>query len=355
MARGSTASQGRAARSESVRNLTGRSIIDEQATGDRTETRINPQQLARLAGRYANLDETTRARLVDLRGGYSSSEDRNNNISIYADMLEKGLGKDELFDPRSPFNLENIKASITNQAREFAFKFDKDGRLISWARGNKGSVRNCYLPGSGLGGVDIHNHPVDDDRPLGLSFSDTDIRGYHQSGVALGIVYTREGEYRVKFPAGFDKKFDFEVSSATRKYDSNLQLIWKATDKAIAMGTPKDRAYMVAARMFNDEADKMAKVLGFEFEFIPAKGYEWIANKSETPPPAPPAFQTASSLRPHKDNFKPPAVVTARGFTIVGARDLKAPRKPRTPKVKPEPEPAPQPSQPNNNNNYFRL
>lgn len=348
MARGSNQRNGRAARSEAVRAFTGRSITDETTDGSRFETILQPSKLTALADVFTlRLNEAEKQKAME-RGHFSSTNDRNNGIRAYSKMVIDGVGKDEFVDPKSPFNYENLKASLPSESREFSFVYDKDGRLISWNRGQPGAVRTSYLPGSLRGGIDVHNHPVEADRPLGLAFSDADILSYHKSGAGLGIVFSREGEYRVKLPPDFEKLDRYKVEKATTNYTKNQQLIWRAIDASIASGVPKDKAYMVGARMFNEEAEKLSQVLGLQFEFKPNNGYEWISNGDKTTPPSPPAFANTSRLRPHKDNFVPPPAVTSRGYTIGEPKNVKAPRKPRTPKPKQEPK---EPS----NNNYFRL
>ena len=350
MARGSNQRNGRAARSEAIRAFTGRSITDETTDGSRFETILQPSKLTSLADVFTlRLNEAEKQKAME-RGHFASTNDRNNGIRAYSKMVIDGVGKDEFVDPKSPFNYENLKASLPSESREFSFVYDKDGRLISWNRGEPGAVRTSYLPGSLRGGIDLHNHPVEADRPLGLAFSDADILSYHRSGAGLGIVLSREGEYRVKLPPDFERLDRYKVERATNNYTKNQQLIWRAIDASVAGGVPKDKAYMVGARMFNEEAEKLSQELGLQFEFKPNKGYEWISNGDKTTPPAPPAFANTSRLRPHKDNFVPPPAVTNRGFRIGEVKNVRQPRKVATPA--PAPKPKQEPSSPTN---YFRL
>ena len=348
MARGSNQRNGRAARSEAIRAFTGRSITDETTQGTRFETMTDSVRNARRAVRFSELSETDKQKFAER--GHFTGKNSSRSLDAYAAMVEAGTNKDEFTDPKSPFNYDNLKQAITNQEREFSYGFDKDGRLVNWARGDKGSASTRYLPGSLRGGVDVHNHPVTEDRPLGLSFSHTDIITYHNSGIGLGLVFSREGEYRVQCPPDFEKRSKGEVAAAVAQYKSNLGLVWMATHQAIAQGIPKDKAYMVSARMFNEEATKMANKLGIKFEFKPNKGYEWISNGEQTPPPSIPAFKTASKLWPHEETFKPPVATTNRGFRIGEVKNVRQPRKVATPA--PAPKPKQEPSSPTN---YFRL
>lgn len=345
MARGSTSREGRAARSEAVRAFTGRSIADESVQGSRFETMLDTSSLSRRATRFNEMSEADKQKFA--KRGHFRGQDEAKAIYAYAAMVEAGTNKDEFTDPRSPYNYDNLKATITDQQREFTYVFDKDGRLVNWARGDEGSASATFMPGSLRGGIDVHNHPVSENRPLGLSFSLPDITTYHTSGVGLGIVFAREGEYRLQCPPEFEKLSKADVLMACTDYKRELNLIWMASNKAIASGIPKDKAYMVNARMFNEATTKLANQLGIKFQFIPNKGYEWISSGEQTPPPSIPEFKTSKKLWPHEANFKPPVATTARGFRVLEPKPAKRQKKVAAP-VQPQQEPP-------SNNDYFRL
>jgi hypothetical protein len=346
MARGSNQRNGRAARSEAVRALTGRSITDENTQGSRFETMIDGQSVARRAVRFSELSEADKQKFADR--GHFTGKGITNSLNAYAAMVEAGTNKDEFTDPKSKYNYENLKAAITNQEREFSYSFDKDGRLINWSRGDGNSATTSYIPGSLRGGIDVHNHPVTESRTLGLSFSQPDINGYHNSGIGLAIVFSREGEYRLQLPPAFEKLSKGEVAAATARYKTNLNLVWVAMHKSVSEGTPQDKAYMVTARMFNEQTTKLANELGLKFQFIPNKGYEWISSGADGQVPSAPAFKTSRKLWPHEETFTPPPATTRRGFTIGKIRNVRQPKKVAPPVDAPKQEP----SKPNN---YYTL
>jgi len=287
-------------------------------------------------------------------------------------------GNNEMNDPTSPFNLKNLKEALTNQSREFSYQFDANGDLVSWSKGTKGRVQSYYLKGMLKGGVDVHNHPSEKDRPFGWTFSGQDFISYNNSGVAVGIVHSREGEYRLDFPDSFSQRSRAEVERMASDFDYRFNAIQSGAqmllNKAISEGGRDGNPIVslavllesvsrVAGQLMLAETQKVAKQIGAKFTFTPNKGYEgWkplsfsddnetrernfkeiVANPS-------PEHKIVSGLRkpPHLTTFKAPPAVTARGYTIGEPRDVKAPRKPRTPKPKEEP-------QESSNNNYFRL
>jgi hypothetical protein len=286
-------------------------------------------------------------------------------------------GVDEMNDPKSPFNLKNLKEALTNQSREFSYQFDANGQLVSWSKGEKGRVVSYYLPGMLKGGVDVHNHPSEEERPFGWTFSGADFQSYSRSGVAVGIVHAREGEYRLDFPDSFSQKSREEVERLADDFDYRFNAIQSGAQMllngAIRAGVgqkdiPSLRAMLtavsrVAGQAMLAETERVAKQIGAKFTFTPNKGYEgWKpldVNAGTTTPQSaymesiktpPPEHKIVSGLRkpPHLTTFKAPPAVTARGYIIGEPRDVKAPRKPRTPKPKEEP-------QESSNNNYFRL
>jgi hypothetical protein len=326
--------------------MTGRSITDENANGNKFETMLDQRFISRLAVRYDELSERDKQK-VDSRNIPNGQKSMLRAFTIYGKLVETGKNKDELFDPSSPFNLDNVRKAVENQDREFSFIYDKDARLVGWKKGDEGSVESGFIPGSLRGGVDIHNHPVKIDRPLGLSFSPSDFVSYHKSGVALGIVYSREGEYRVTLPPSFEAYDKKALRIFSEALDIQQNMITSAMNRAIydTMKASRNEAFMVAARMMNAKTKDFCDTLGIKFEFKPNKGYEWISSGEAVPPPKNlPDFKVVDTARPHIDNFKPERT-TARGFTIGEAKDL---RKPNPPKPKKEPQ---EPS----NNNYFRL
>ena len=346
MARGSNQRNGRLARSEAVRAMTGRSITDENANGDKFETMLDQRFISRLSVRYDELSERDKQK-VEGRKIPSGQKAMLQAFTIYGKLVETGKGKDELFDPSSPFNLDNVRKSIENQDKEFSFIYDKDARLVGWKKGDEGSVKSGFIPGSLRGGIDIHNHPVKIDRPLGLSFSAADLISYHKSGVGVGIVYSREGEYRVTIPPSFEKYDKRLLRIVTETLEIAQNAITSAMNRSIydTMVASRNEGHMVAARMMNAKTKELCDTLGIKFEFKPNKGYEWISSGEKVPPPKNlPDFKVIDTARPHIDNFKPERT-TARGFTIGEVKDLRKPRTPKPPKEPQEPT----------NNNYFRL
>ena len=280
-------------------------------------------------------------------------------------------GNDEMNDPASPFNLANIKQAITNQAREFSYQYDANGQLVTWAKGERGRVRSYNLPGMLRGGVDVHNHPTEDERPFGWTFSDTDFLSYRNSGVAVGLVYAREGEYRLDFTPEYSQKSRLVVEAEMFGFNTRIQAIQSAAQgvlfNAIRMNPSMnikslhEAVSKMAGMVMLAETESTAKSLGAKFTFKPNKGYEdWKplpVNLRDTKSqgeafkaalsPSPEHKIQSGRKPPHLVSFVPPPVVTARGFTIGEARDVKAPRKPRTPKPKEEP--------PQTSSNYYRL
>jgi hypothetical protein len=280
-------------------------------------------------------------------------------------------GNDEMNDPTSPFNLKNIKQAITNQVREFSYQYDANGQLVTWAKGERGRVRSYNLPGMLRGGVDVHNHPTEEERPFGWTFSDSDFLSYQKSGVAVGLVYAREGEYRLDLPAEYSKKSRFEVEAEMIGFNSRIKSIQSAAQSvlfnAIRMNPSMsvkglhEAVSKMAGMVMLAETENTAKNLGVKFTFKPNKGYEdWkplYANLRDEQKageafkaslaPSPEHRIDNGRKPPHLVTFVPPPVVTARGFKIGEAKDVKAPRKPRTPKPKEEP--------PQTSNNYYRL
>jgi hypothetical protein len=290
-------------------------------------------------------------------------------------------GVDEMNDPASPFNLANLKQALTNQAREFCYQFDANGQLVTWAKGERGRVRTYNLPGMLVGGVDVHNHPSEEGspgksgRPFGWTFSDADFLSYRKSGVAVGLVYSREGEYRMDFPPEYSKRSRYELESSMAVYNARFTAIQQAAQRVLydaAISRPdlnvkslyESVNKMAGVMMLGLTEDTCAK-LGVKFTFTPNKGYEdWKPTKvdlgdakaqqglfgSMTKPS--PEFKILNGRKPpHLTTFTAPPVVTARGYTIGEAKDVKAPRKPRKPR-EPKTEPT-QSTQPNNN--YYRL
>lgn len=285
-------------------------------------------------------------------------------------------GIDEMNDPRSPFNLENLKVALTNQPREFCYQFDANGQLVSWAKGTKGRVRTYSLPGMMKGGVDVHNHPSEEGRPFGWTFSGADFVSYNNSGVAVGIVHSREGEYRLDLPEAFSKKSRAEVERLASDFDYRFNAIQSGAqvilNKAILDGVKqKDFISMksmltavsrVAGQLMLAETEKMAATMGIKFTFTPNKGYEgWkplasdadektkqaVFKDSVASPP--PEFKIASGRKPpHLTTFKEPPIRIGGGFTIVGATDVRQPRKKREPKQA-------EPTQTTSPNKYYNL
>lgn len=291
------------------------------------------------------------------------------------DALEKDpnwKGVDQMNDPRSPFNLKNLKEALSNQSREFCYQFDANGQLVSWAKGTRGRVKSYNLPGMLRGGVDVHNHPSESERPFGWTFSDADFISYNRSGVAVGIVHSREGEYRLDIPPEFSQKSRIVLEAETSVFKDRFMATQRAAQQVLyeAVRTRPDMniksihetvCKLAGVIMLKDTEDFCQK-LGIKFTFTPNKGYEdWkpLGIDIYDGPSTKSAFQSLSKASPehkissgrkppHLASFKEPPAVTARGYTIGEPRDVKAPRKPRTPKVKEEP-------QESSNNNYFRL
>jgi hypothetical protein len=289
-------------------------------------------------------------------------------------------GVDEMNDPASPFNLANLKQGITNQAREFCYQFDANGQLVTWAKGERGRVRTYSLPGMLRGGVDVHNHPTeegdsDGGRPFGWTFSDADFVSYNRSGVAVGLVYSREGEYRLDFTPEYSQKSRISIETEMYDFNSRIRAVQMAASNVLSIAIRINKGIKVkqlheavskmAGMMMLAETEKTAKNLGAKFTFTPNKGYEdWKPlpvdlrdTKSQSEAfkaamvPSPEHKVNNGRKPPHLTTFTAPPVVTARGYTIGEAKDVKAPRKPRKPR-EPKAEPT-QSTQPNNN--YYRL
>ena len=281
-------------------------------------------------------------------------------------------GNDDMNDPTSPFNLANIKQAITNQVREYSYQYDANGQLVAWAKGERGRVRSYNLPGMLRGGVDVHNHPTEEERPFGWTFSDSDFLSYQKSGVAVGLVYAREGEYRLDLPPEYSKKSRFAVEAEMYDFTARIKAVQSAANSvlfnAIRMNPSMSSKVLfeavckMAGMVMLAETEKVAKNLGVKFSFKPNKGYEdWKslpvdlrdtnaqgeAFKAALSPSPEHKIQNVRKP-PHLITFVQPPTVTARGFTIGEAKDVKAPRKPRTPKTPKEP-------QEKSNNNYYRL
>lgn len=300
--------------------------------------------ITRLSTRYQELSEADKQKISG-RVIPKTQKAMVTAFSLYANMVERGTNKDELVDPNSPFNMENVRASIENQDKEFSFIYDKDGRLIGWAKGDEGSVKSGYIPGSLRGGVDIHNHPTKVDRPLGMSYSPADFISYHTAGTAVGIVYAREGEYRVTMPPDFDLKHSKKsVEIAANTLEKTYSMIVAVMNESIygKMDKSRNEAFMAGAKMMNEETKKLCDSFGIKFEFKPNKGFEWLSGSGGPPPKDLPAFKTVDSRTPHLDNFKP-NITTARGFKVGEAVSVKPPRKPRTKTQEPPPS------------NYYRI
>lgn len=290
--------------------------------------------------------------------------------ALAKDPNSKGI--DEMNDPRSPFNLENLKVALTNQPREFCYQFDANGQLVSWARGTKGRVKTYCLSGMLKGGVDVHNHPSEDVRPFGWTFSGADFISYNRSGVAVGIVHSREGEYRLDFPESFSQRSSAEVERMASNFDYKFNSIQSAASailfKALTDRVNAPTAVLLTAvsrvvgQIMLAETEKMAADMGAKFTFKPNKGYEgWkplpfdadentkqavFKDSVATPPPE---FKIASGRKPpHLTTFNEPPLVTARGFTIGKATNVRQPRKKREPKQE-------EPTKPTSPNKYYNL
>jgi hypothetical protein len=273
-------------------------------------------------------------------------------------------GVDEMNDPKSPFNLDNLKKALTNQSREFCYQFDANGQLLSWAKGTKGRVKSYNLPGMLRGGVDVHNHPSDygDERPFGWTFSDADFLSYNRSGVAVGIVHSREGEYRMDLPPDYAKRSRSDLEAYMSVYTVRFNAIQRA-GQAILFDAIKRYPEMNTNNL-HESVCKMAGVmmlkltedtcnkLGVKFTFKPNPGYEeWQPKKVDLfdtqgqqelfkslSKPSP-DFKIARGRVPHLESFVAPKSAPAET----------APKKTRQPRQPKPAEPTP------TNNNYFRL
>lgn len=361
MARGSTAREGRVARSE---------VPTRRHNGmpDNTKDRDD------FYSDYQFIQGTSPSALKDAAEGKEASNLQQAKMRLIVAIGERmealakdpnWKGIDEMNDPTSPFNLKNIKEAITNQSREFCYQFDANGQLVSWAKGEKGRVRSYNLPGMLKGGVDVHNHPSEEGRPFGWTFSGADFVSYNRSGVAVGIVYSREGEYRLEFPESFSKRNPAEIERLATMFDYKFAAIQDGAsmvlNKALMdrVNAPLKVLHTAVSKLAGQimlaETERVAAQFGAKFTFKPNKGYEdWkplsldadentkqSAFKASLASP-PPEFKITSGRKPpHLTTFKEPSPVTTRGFKIGKPRDVK-------PKPKEEPQ---EPS----NNNYYRL
>ena len=193
-------------------------------------------------------------------------------------------GKDELNDPKSPFNLKNLRESLTKQSREFCYQFDANGELVSWAKGSKGTVHSFSLPGQMKGGTDIHNHPSEADRPYGWTFSDNDFMSYARSGVAVGIVFAREGEYRLDLPESYSKLTPAKLAEELAFYSTKNSAIQYAAQKMLVsvihaypnVGLDKLESSVakVAGKLMLASTEDLCEKIGVKFTFTPNNGYE---------------------------------------------------------------------------------
>jgi hypothetical protein len=193
-------------------------------------------------------------------------------------------GNDDLNDPKSPFNLKNLRESLTKQSREFCYQFDANGELVSWSKGNKGQVASFSLPGQMKGGTDIHNHPSDAASPYGWTFSDNDFMSYARSGVAVGIVFSREGEYRLDLPESYSKLSTSKLAEELADYSVKNSAIQYAAQKMLVsviqaypnVGLDKLESSVakVAGKLMLASTEDLCAKIGVNFTFTPNKGYE---------------------------------------------------------------------------------
>lgn len=239
-------------------------------------------------------------------------------------------GNNDAMDPKSQYSLDNIKRTVTNEVNEHSYSFDKDGRFLGWASGTPGRVATPTLPGVMDGGIDVHNHPSRADRPLGLPFSDGDFISYSQSKVALGVVFAREGEYRMELPKG-GVVINKQLLSV---YRTQVQAAFRFAESEFIKqggGSPEKLARLQHT-LIQERCIATCAAMGIKYSFKPNPGFEelapgakFVADKGPMP-----AFTM-------KNTKKGPHTLPREGEP--------APRKARTatrkPKASPEPRQTP--------------